>query len=103
MNLQNPAVQGGLVIGSISTLINAFIVLGRALGWWDDTVEKALSGFVAVAVPAAATITMAIWMNKRTISKENPVDEDGEKLVRKDTGGPTLYEEKKDLSRSIQR
>lgn len=103
MNLQSPAVQGGLVVGSIATVLKAFIVMGRALGWWDDAAVKAIVDFVDIATPAIATISVAWWMSRKTIPQVDPRDKDGEKLVRKDTGGPTLYEEKKDLSRSIKR
>lgn len=103
MNMQSPAVQGGLVVGSIATVVKAFIVLGRSLGWWDDAAVKALVDFFDIAIPALSTVAIAWWMSRKTISKEDPRDTDGEKLVRKDTHGPTLYEEKKDLERSIKR
>lgn len=99
----NPAVQVGIIVGSTGTVVKAFFALGRVLGWWDDTTTGAIITFIDVCIPAlsAGIVAWVAW--KTTIPKDNLVDKDGEKLVRKDTGGPTMYEEEKDLSRSIKR
>lgn len=95
-------VQAGVVIASVSAISEATLALLRSLGYLDDSTVNAFAVFFKLVIPPGVTLWMMWWLSKRTTSLEKPKDSDGELLVRKDTGGPTLYQEKKELDRSIQ-
>lgn len=101
--MNKDVIAGGAIATSLIALSKAIITLGFTLGWWNETVGNAWATFADAAIPILVTLGTMLWLSRRTTSLKDAKDTDGVKLVREDNGKPTLYKQKVDLERSIQR
>lgn len=94
MESNKPVIQGGITAAGLIALIQSFIVLGRASGWWqmDEAVVEAWIDFLQILIPIVVVFFTTWWTAKKTTSLAKPEDEDGMPLVRSDTKSFTKAE-----------
>lgn len=107
MGSNKEVIQGGAIIAGVLSFFEATVVFLKAIGVIkDDGIVQAILVYGRIVLPILVTFFTMWWVASRTTSLEIPKDENGTPLVREDTHGPTIAQNKKrvrDLGRSIQR
>ena len=71
---------------AVVLLVNTFLFMSAALGWWALTGEQmtAVNGFVVALMAIVFPAVGAWWANRNVTPLSKPTDTDGEPLTRSD-------------------
>lgn len=94
MNINNtePVLIAGLTAGGILTLVEAFFVLMRGLGYMDENTSNVWLTFFRTSLPLLVGAGAFLWARNRVTPVANPKDVDGTELKRPDGSEPIVKE-----------